>query len=64
MGNRNLVFLLRFLSNVFIVMIAVISMANVFSAISNSLKLRQKEFAMLKTVGMTQRGLRTVTINL
>lgn len=57
-GNRNLVFLLRFLSNSFIIMIAVISMANVFSTISNSLKLRQKEFAMLKTVGMTQRGLR------
>lgn len=59
-GNRNLVFLLRFLSNVFIVMIAAISMANVFSTISNSLKLRQKEFAMLKTVGMTQRGLRSM----
>lgn len=57
-GNRNLVFLLRFLANGFIIMITVISMANVFSTISSSLKLRQKEFAMLKTVGMTEQGLR------
>lgn len=56
-GNRNLVFLLRLLSNGFIIMITVISMANVFSTISSSLRLRQKEFAMLKTVGMTQQGL-------
>ena len=39
-------------------MIAMISMANVFSTVSGNLKLRQKEFAMLKTVGMTQQGLR------
>lgn len=57
-GNRNMVFLLRLLSNGFMIMIAVISVANVFSTISSSLKLRRQEFAMLKTVGMTQRGLR------
>lgn len=56
-GNRNLVLLVRFLANVFIVTVSLISMANVFSTISSSLKLRQKEFAMLKTVGMTDRGL-------
>ncbi|MDE7299818.1 MAG: ABC transporter permease [Lachnospiraceae bacterium] len=56
-GDRNLIFLLKLLANGFIIMIAVISMANVFSTISSGLKLRQKEFAMLKTVGMTQGGL-------
>lgn len=56
--NRNLVFMLRFLANGFIIMITLTSVANVFSTISSSLKLRQKEFAMLKTVGMTQQGLR------
>lgn len=57
-GNRNLVFMLKFLANGFMIMVALISMANVFSTISSSLRLRQKEFAMLKTVGMTQQGLR------
>lgn len=57
-GDRNLVFMLKLLANGFIIMVAVISVANVFNTISTSLKLRQKEFAMLKTVGMTQQGLR------
>lgn len=57
-GNRNLVFILRLLANGFIIMVSVLSIANVFNTISANLMLRQKEFAMLKTVGMTPQGLR------
>lgn len=37
-------------------MISLISVANVFNTISNNIRLRRQEFAMLKSVGMTQKG--------
>lgn len=40
----------------FIVLITAISIANIFNTISTSIALRKREFAMLKSVGMTPKG--------
>lgn len=40
----------------FITLISLISAANVFNTISTNIRLRKREFAMLKSMGMTQRG--------
>ncbi|PPB08808.1 ABC transporter permease [Brevibacillus laterosporus] len=40
----------------FIVLISAISIANIFNTISTGLFLRKREFAMLKSVGMTPKG--------
>ncbi|MFD2922310.1 ABC transporter permease [Halobacillus naozhouensis] len=40
----------------FIGLISAISIANIFNTISTSISLRKREFAMLKSVGMTPRG--------
>jgi putative ABC transport system permease protein len=40
----------------FIVLISAISIANIFNTISTSISLRKREFAMLKSVGMTPQG--------
>ncbi len=40
----------------FIVLITAISIANIFNTISTSISLRKREFAMLKSVGMTPQG--------
>ncbi|KIL48394.1 FtsX-like permease family protein [Jeotgalibacillus campisalis] len=40
----------------FISLISLISIANIFNTISTSISLRKKEFAMLKSVGMTPKG--------
>lgn len=40
----------------FIVLISLIALANVFNTISTNITLRRREFAMLKSVGMTEKG--------
>lgn len=40
----------------FIVLISLIAAANVFNTISTNISLRRREFAMLKSVGMTAKG--------
>ncbi|OBY80753.1 cell division protein FtsX [Paenibacillus sp. KS1] len=40
----------------FIILISAISIANIFNTISTSISLRKREFAMLKSVGMTPKG--------
>ncbi|MFA7216256.1 MAG: FtsX-like permease family protein [Bacillota bacterium] len=40
----------------FIVLITAISIANIFNTISTGISLRKREFAMLKSVGMTPKG--------
>lgn len=40
----------------FIVLITLIIMANIINTVSTGIMLRKKEFAMLKSVGMTQKG--------
>ena len=40
----------------FIVLISLIALANVFNTISTSIMLRRREFAMLKSIGLSGRG--------
>ena len=46
----------------FIILISLIAVANVFNTISTNIHLRRREFAMLKTVGMTTKGFNKMMI--
>lgn len=54
--NRNLITIVQVFSYGFIAMISLIAAANVFNTISTNISLRRREFAMLKSVGMSQKG--------
>lgn len=54
--NRNIVTIIQVFSYGFIVLISLIAAANVFNTISTNISLRRREFAMLKSVGMTAKG--------
>lgn len=54
--NQNMIFIIQVFAYGFITIISLIAMANVFNTISTNILLRRREFAMLKSVGMTQRG--------
>ncbi len=56
--NRNVITIIRVFAYGFIVLISLIAAANVFNTISTNISLRHREFAMLKSVGMTQKGFR------
>lgn len=53
--NRNILFIVKLFSGVFIAMISLIAVANVFNTISTNIKLRRRELAMLRSVGMADR---------
>lgn len=55
--TRNLVTIINVFSYGFIILISLISVANVFNAISTNITLRRRDFAMLRSVGMTRKGL-------
>lgn len=55
-ANRAMMLIIKIFSYGFIVLITLISLANVFNTISTNIALRRQEFAMLKSVGMTRRG--------
>lgn len=54
-NQRNMITIIRVFSYGFIVLISLIAMANVFNTISTNISLRRREFAMLKSVGMTEK---------
>lgn len=54
--NRNLITIIQVFAYGFVILISLISVANVFNTISTNISLRRREFAMLKSVGMTQKG--------
>lgn len=54
--SRALMLILNIFSFGFIVLISLIAVANVFNTISTNVLLRRREFAMLRSVGMTQRS--------
>lgn len=54
--NRNIVTIIRVFAYGFIILISLIATANVFNTISTNIALRRREFAMLKSVGMTKSG--------
>lgn len=53
--NRNYIFIVNVFAYTFIIMISLISVANVFNTISTNIKLRRRELAMLRSVGMSER---------
>lgn len=52
--NRNYIFIVNVFAYTFIIMIALITVANVFNTISTNIKLRRRELAMLRSVGMSE----------
>jgi len=54
--EEQMILLLSVFEYGFIVLITLISVANIFNTISTSITLRKREFAMLKSVGMTPKG--------
>lgn len=53
--NRNILFVIDVFTYVFVVMMSLIAIANVFNTISTNIKLRKRELAMLRSVGMSDR---------
>ena len=56
-SERNIITIVRVFSYGFIVLISLIAAANVFNTISTNIGLRRREFAMLRSVGMSQKDL-------
>jgi len=54
--DEQMIMLMSVFTYGFIVLITLISIANIFNTISTSISLRKREFAMLKSVGMTPQG--------
>lgn len=53
--SRNYIFIANVFAYTFIIMISLIAVANVFNTISTNIKLRRRELAMLRSVGMPDR---------
>lgn len=56
-ATRNIVLIVKVFAYGFIVLISLIAAANVFNTISTNVSLRKREFAMLRSVGMTNKGI-------
>ena len=54
--TRNRITLIQSSAYIFVTIIALISVANVFNVITTNVGLRRREFAMLKSIGMTSGG--------
>ncbi len=54
--DRSFIAIIQVFAFGFVIIISLISVANVFNTISTNVSLRRREFAMLKSVGMTQKG--------
>lgn len=54
--NQNYIFIANVFAYTFIIMISLIAVANVFNTISTNIKLRRRELAMLRSVGMSDRS--------
>jgi putative ABC transport system permease protein len=54
--DEQLLMLISVFTYGFILLITAISVANIFNTISTSISLRKREFAMLKSIGMTPKG--------
>lgn len=53
---RNLTFVVDVFTYAFVVMISLIAVANVFNTISTNIRIRRRELAMLRSIGMSERG--------
>ena len=57
-SSKNMVVIIKVFAYGFIVLISLIAAANVFNTITTNINLRRREFAMLKSVGMTAKGMK------
>src|SRR5699024_7310155 len=57
-SDKQMILLLSVFTYGFIALITAISIANILNTLSTSISLRTREFAMLKSVGMTPKGFR------
>jgi putative ABC transport system permease protein len=55
-SERMVVTIVNVFSYGFIILISLIALANVFNTISTSILLRRREFAMLKSIGLSEKG--------
>lgn len=55
-GDKNTIVAVDILSYGFIILISLIAVANVFNTVSTNFQLRRREFAMLRSIGMSQKG--------
>lgn len=53
--SRNYIFIINVFAYTFIAMISLIAVANVFNTISTNIKLRRRELAMLRSIGMSEK---------
>ncbi len=58
--TRSIILIVKVFSYGFIVLISLIAAANVFNTISTNLHLRRREFAMLRSIGMTDKAFRSM----
>ncbi|MBS6196511.1 MAG: ABC transporter permease [Clostridiales bacterium] len=56
--GQNIMTVIRVLTTGFVVLMSLIAVANIFNTISTNLYLRRREFAMLRSAGMTEKGFR------
>ncbi|MBQ6670219.1 MAG: ABC transporter permease [Firmicutes bacterium] len=57
-SERMVVTIVNVFSYGFIILISLIALANVFNTVSTSILLRRREFAMLKSIGLSEKGFR------
>ena len=55
-ANRNIITILNVFAYGFIILMSLITIANVFNTITTNINLTKREFAMLKSVGMTNKS--------
>jgi putative ABC transport system permease protein len=60
--NRRILLVVNIFVYGFIILMSLITVANVFNTITTSINLRRREFAMLKSVGMTDGGLNKMMV--
>ena len=57
-SNRSMILIIKVFAYGFIILISLIAAANVFNTITTNINLRRREFAMLRSVGMTSKGMK------
>lgn len=59
-AQRNIVVIIKVFAYGFIILISLIAAANVFNTITTNINLRRRDFAMLRSVGMTSKGMKNM----
>lgn len=60
--DQNILIIINVFSYGFITLMALICVANVFNTISTNIALRRKDFAMLRSMGLSQKGITTMMV--